>query len=74
MNDATGYARRYHWHSPSVRDFVNDPHAAIVGEPQCDILNLADTRAAPARPALLDISRDDPERTRRASMRSTRAT
>jgi hypothetical protein len=65
MNDATGYARRYHWHSPCVRDFVNDPHAAIVGEPRGEILNLVDTRAAPARSALLDITRHDPERTLR---------
>jgi hypothetical protein len=63
MNDATGYARRYHWHSASVRDFVNDPHAAIVGESQGEILNLVDTRAASARAALLEIGRDDPERT-----------
>jgi uncharacterized protein len=63
MNDATGYARRYHWHSASVRDFVNDPHAAIVGEPQGDILNLVDKRAAPARAALLEVSREDPART-----------
>ncbi|HYP15222.1 MAG TPA: DUF763 domain-containing protein [Bryobacteraceae bacterium] len=63
MNDATGYARRYHWHSASVRDFVNDPHAAVVGEPQGDILNLVDTRAERARDALLTLSRDNPERT-----------
>jgi hypothetical protein len=63
MNDTTGYARRYHWHSSSVRDFVNDPHSAIVGEPQGEILNLVDTRAEPARAALLTVSRDDPERT-----------
>lgn len=63
MNDATGYARRYHWHSASVRDFVSDPHAAIVGEPQGDIMNLVDARAESARSALLTIGRDDPERT-----------
>jgi hypothetical protein len=63
MNDSTGYARRYHWHSPSVRDFVNDPHAAIVGEPQGYILNLVDARADSARAALLTMSREDPERT-----------
>jgi hypothetical protein len=63
MNDDTGYARRYHWHSPSVRDFVNDPHSAIVGEPQGNIMNLVDTRAAEARSALLSITRDNPERT-----------
>ena len=25
-------ARRYHWHSPTVRSFVSDPHVGIVGE------------------------------------------
>lgn len=63
MNDQTGYARRYHWHSASVRDFVSDPHAAIVGEPQGEILNLVDGRAEPARDALLIIGRENPERT-----------
>jgi uncharacterized protein len=29
MNDAT--ARRYHWKSEAVRDFVDEPHAAIAG-------------------------------------------
>lgn len=32
LNDATGLARRYHWHSASVRDFVAEPHTAIFGE------------------------------------------
>src|SRR4030095_7273132 len=32
LNDRTGMARRYHWHSASVRDFVADPHTAIVGD------------------------------------------
>jgi len=25
MNDASGFARRYHWHSASVRDFIERP-------------------------------------------------
>ena len=33
MNEASGLARRYHWHSAAVRDFTADPHTAIVGEP-----------------------------------------
>jgi hypothetical protein len=28
MNTATGFARRYHWHSAAVRDFVEQPHTA----------------------------------------------
>jgi uncharacterized protein len=63
MNEASRLARRYHWHSPSVRDFTSDPHAAIVGECGGVITNLVDARAQPARDALLTIARDDPART-----------
>jgi len=31
MNEKTKLARRYHWHSASVRDFVSEPHTGIVG-------------------------------------------
>jgi hypothetical protein len=67
MNDTTGIARRYHWHSVTVRDFTSDPHTAIVGESvfSCSIMNLVDNRAKPAQAALLEISREDPERTLR---------
>ena len=63
MNEASGLARRYHWHSPTVRDFVTEPHAAIVGEPTGAIRNLVDRRARPAQQALLAIAREDPART-----------
>lgn len=62
LNDVTGYARRYHWHSANVRDFVHDPHTAIVGHPQGDIMNLVDHRADPAQKAMLEITREAPER------------
>lgn len=51
-------ARRYHWHSTSVRDFVSDPHTAILGSPQGEILNLVDARAARAQHALLTIAKE----------------
>ncbi|PWU06917.1 MAG: DUF763 domain-containing protein [Terriglobia bacterium] len=63
MNEGTGLARRYHWHSTSVRDFVVEPHTAIVGENQGDILNLVDRRARPAQDAMLSIVHDSPEHT-----------
>jgi hypothetical protein len=63
MNAASRLARRYHWHSASVRDFTSDPHTAIVGESGGVITNLVDARAHPAREALLTIARDDPART-----------
>ena len=61
LNDANGLARRYHWHSATVRDFVSDPHAAIVGENQGEIMNLVDGRARPAQNALLEIAGEKPE-------------
>jgi hypothetical protein len=63
LNDATGMARRYHWHSATVRDFVSEPHAAIVGENQGTIMNLVDGQAKPAQAALLDIAHEKPETT-----------
>ncbi len=59
-------ARRYHWHSASVRDFVAEPHTGIVGENQGVILNLVDAQARPAQAELLDIARENPETTQSA--------
>jgi uncharacterized protein len=56
MNPDSHLARRYHWHSTSVRDFVSAPHTAIVGQPQGEILNLVDARAQKAQSALLTIA------------------
>jgi hypothetical protein len=61
MNPGNHLARRYHWHSASVRDFVSDPHTAILGKPQGEILNLVDARAARAQQALLTIAREPVE-------------
>lgn len=55
MNPENRQARRYHWHSATVRDFVSEPHTAIVGKPQGEILNLVDARAAKAQGVLLTI-------------------
>jgi hypothetical protein len=63
MNDATGMARRYHWHSAAVRDFVSDPHTAIVGENQGTIMNLVDHQAKAAQDAMLTTAHEKPETT-----------
>jgi hypothetical protein len=60
MNEESGLARRYHWHSATVRDFVADPHTGIVGRHQGEIMNLVDGHARPAQLALLDIVRQKP--------------
>jgi hypothetical protein len=55
MNGGRRQARRYHWLSEGLTSFVDDPHAAIEGSPQGDIINLADRRAAPSRAGQLDL-------------------
>lgn len=63
LNDRSGLARRYHWHSATVKDFVAEPHTGIVGENQGTIMNLVDTKARPAQTALLEIAHEDPDKT-----------
>ena len=63
LNDRNGLARRYHWHSATVKDFVAEPHTGIVGENQGTIMNLVDGNARPAQRALLEIAHERPEKT-----------
>jgi hypothetical protein len=63
LNDQTGLARRYHWHSANVQDFTCEPHSGIVGEHEGTILNLVDRQARPAQDALLTIAREHPDKT-----------
>jgi uncharacterized protein len=60
LNDASGTARRYHWHSTTVRDFTAEPHTGIVGEHQGEIMNLVNREAKPAQAALLEIVQQNP--------------
>ena len=55
MNGERRQARRYHWLSEGLTSFVDAPHAAIDGEPQGEIVNLADRRAEPSRRGQLDL-------------------
>jgi hypothetical protein len=62
MNPAQKKARRYHWCSTNIRSFVEEPHTGVVGENRGQILNLTDTKAAPARNSILEMSRENPDR------------
>jgi uncharacterized protein len=55
MNGDKRQARRYHWHSESLRSFVDEPHSAIDGPVQGEIINLTDRRAETSRHAQLDL-------------------
>jgi hypothetical protein len=62
MNGVAKQARRYHWLSEGLSNFLDDPHAAVEGPGQGNIVNLADRRAGTSRRAqvalLADLSPD----------------
>src|SRR5437660_4570003 len=55
MNGDKRQARRYHWHSEALTSFVEEPHCAIDGPSQGEIINLTDRRAEKSRSAQLDL-------------------
>jgi len=60
MNGARRQARRYHWLWDRAGAFVEEPHAAIEGQPVGDIVNLVDRRAADARGEMVGLARGGP--------------
>jgi uncharacterized protein len=62
MQTATSKARRYHWNSDNIKSFVEEPHTAICGENQGQILNLVDKLAQPSQQAILNITKENPEK------------
>jgi uncharacterized protein len=54
MNGERRQARRYHWLSEGLTSFVDDPHTAIEGATQGQIINLVDRRAEASRRAQLE--------------------
>jgi hypothetical protein len=62
MNEESGMARRYHWHSAAVRSFVSDPHTGVIGENVGSIINLSDSRADKAQNSIVDFSHLSPDK------------
>ena len=58
MNGDKKQARRYHWHSRALQSFVEEPHSAIDGPAQGEIINLTDRRAENSRKAQLQLLAD----------------
>jgi uncharacterized protein len=58
MNGDKKQARRYHWHSEDLKSFVDEPHCAIDGPAQGEIVNLTDKRAETSRTAQLELLTD----------------
>ncbi len=62
MNKKEITARRYHWLSDDVKSFVDDPHSAIVGRNEGEIINLSDSRGGAAREAIVEFLSLHPDR------------
>lgn len=66
MNQATRLARRYHWLSDTLTDFVCEPHEAIHDAPRAPcalaLLNMVAAEAGSHRDACTAVTRDDPDR------------
>lgn len=60
MNPDSKTARRYHWHSPDLKSFINEPHTFIYGENQGRILNLTAEAASKSREGILELTKESP--------------
>lgn len=60
MNDASGMARRYHWHSAAFKQFTEAPHTFIYGHNQGLILNLTDKDAGATKSGMLQLIKEKP--------------
>jgi len=63
MNTERREARRYHWLSEGLNNFLDAPHSGIDGRHSGVILNLTDTRASDNRSAEVELINAGPART-----------
>ncbi|MBM3710554.1 MAG: DUF763 domain-containing protein [Actinobacteria bacterium] len=61
MNEQNNMARRYHWLSSRVSDFVCEPHSAICCDMTAKTLNLIDNESELARKTIAELSGEKPE-------------
>lgn len=63
MNEKTKMARRYHWLSDDVVDFVVEPESAICSDAKGPVLNMVAEESEKSRLATTEISKNRPEKT-----------
>jgi len=63
MNEVNRYARRYHWLSDTLKDFVCEPHQAVCCDQQGTTLNLVAEESEESRKASTIIACENPDRT-----------
>lgn len=61
MDETSRYARRYHWLSRGVEDFVLEPHSGILGDRRQHVLNLVARESDAVRQASTELVTDPKE-------------
>lgn len=61
MNIEAQKARRYHWFSPSVKDFVEEPHSGIASDVRVKPLNLTARESKDNRQISAELVKDSPK-------------
>jgi len=61
MNPHNHFARRYHWLSSELSDFVREPHKAILSDGTGEVLNLVAFEGEKAREVCVEIAKQKPE-------------
>jgi len=61
MNEESRYARRYHWFSQGIKDFVCEPHWAVCCDQRKEGLNLVAHESERTRQAIAELSHEKPE-------------
>jgi hypothetical protein len=63
MNDQNGKARRYHWLSDTLTDYVVEPHQAVASQaPGTAVLNMVAKESLPAQYVVTQLSQQPPDR------------
>jgi hypothetical protein len=63
MNEDKRTARRYHWFSEAVKEFVIEPHTAVCCDIRDTTLNLVALESGDTRQICTDLSKEKPDKT-----------
>ncbi|HIQ50160.1 MAG TPA: DUF763 domain-containing protein [Nanoarchaeota archaeon] len=69
LNQATRYARRYHWFSP--KDLVNEPHTAVCCDYKTKTLNLVASECEKTRKYITELAKEGKENIKKLVMHSS---
>ncbi len=72
MNTEERLARRYHWLSTNIKDFVVEPHYAIASNRRANALNLVAQEVEETRKTIVDLARENPKKTSRLVAEASR--